>query len=71
LQEIFGLTAAEAAFVAEFVKDASLAGAADRLSLTKSSARTYMKRVFSKTDVNSQTELMKLLLMLPAMPKRG
>jgi hypothetical protein len=30
-----------------------------------------MKRVFSKTDVNSQTELMKLLLMLPAMPKRG
>ncbi len=70
LRKLFGLTAAEAAFVAEFVEDASLAGAAERQSLTKSSARTYLKRVFSKTDVSSQSELMKLLLTLPAMPKR-
>ena len=68
LRKLFGLTAAEAAFATEFVEAASLAGAAERQSLTKSSARTYLKRVFAKTEVSSQAELMKLGLTLPVMP---
>ena len=53
LQRLYGLTATEAAFVAVFVEETSLKGTAERLSLTMSSARTYLKRVFAKTEVNS------------------
>lgn len=62
LQRFYGLTATEAAFVAAFVEETSLKGAAERLSLTMSSARTYLKRVFAKTEVSSQAALMKLVL---------
>ena len=58
----YGLTITEAKFVAVFVQEASLKATADRLSLTKSSARTYLKRIFAKTEVNSQAALMKLAL---------
>ncbi len=61
-RELFGLTAAEAAFVGAFVEEESLEGAAERQSLTKSSARTYLKRIFAKTEVNNQAALMKLAL---------
>jgi len=67
-RELYGLTVGEAAFVGAFVEEESLAGAAARQSLTKSSARTYLKRVFAKTEVNSQAALMKLALTLPVMP---
>ncbi len=70
LQRLYGLTATEAAFVAAFVEETSLKGTAQRLSLTKSTARTYMKRVFAKTEVNSQAALMKLALTGPEMPNR-
>ncbi len=62
LRRHYGLTTTEAKFVAVFVQEASLQATADRLSLTKSSARTYLKRVFAKTEVNSQAALMKLAL---------
>ena len=62
LQLHYGLTATEAKFVAVFVQEASLQATAERLSLTKSSARTYLKRIFAKTEVNSQAALMKLAL---------
>jgi len=68
LRRRYGLTATEAAFVAAFVEETSLKGAAQRLSLTVSTARTYMKRVFAKTEVNSQAALMKLVLTGSAMP---
>lgn len=58
----YGLTTTEAKFVAVFVQEASLQATAERLSLTKSSARTYLKRIFAKTEVNSQAALMKLAL---------
>ncbi len=70
LQRLYGLTDTEAAFVAAFVEETSLQGAAQRLSLTMSTVRTYMKRVFAKTGVNSQAALMKLALTGPAMPNR-
>ncbi len=62
LQRLYGLTATEAAFVAAFVEETSLRRTAERLSLTMSSARTYLKRVFAKTEVNSQAALMKRVL---------
>ena len=68
LQRRYGLTATEAAFVAAFVEETSLKGAAEHLSLTMSSARTYLKRVFAKTEVNSQAALMKLVLTGSVMP---
>ena len=68
LRRLYGLTAAEATFVAVFVEEASLKGTAQRLSLTMSSARTYLKRVFTKTEVNSQAALMKLALNESVMP---
>ncbi len=69
LQRRYGLTATEAAFVVAFVEETSLKGTAERLSLTMSSARTYLKRIFAKTEVNSQAALMKLVLTESAMPK--
>ncbi len=68
LRQLYGLTATEAAFVAAFVEETSLKGTAERLSLTMSSARTYMKRIFLKAEVNSQAALMKLVLTGSAMP---
>lgn len=62
LRRAYGLTTAEAKFVAVFVQEASLETTAARLSLTKSSARTYLKRIFTKTQVNSQVALIKLVL---------
>ncbi len=62
LQRLYGLTATEAAFVVAFVEETTLKGTAERLSLTMSSARTYLKRVFAKTEVNSQAALMKRVL---------
>ncbi len=70
LQRCYGLTATEAAFVAAFVEETSLKGAAQRLSLTRSTARTYLKRIFAKTEVNSQAALMKLVLTGSEMPSR-
>ncbi len=67
LQRRYGLTATEAAFVAALVEETSIKGTAERLSLTMSSARTYMKRIFLKTEVNSQAALMKLVLTGSAM----
>ena len=68
LRRLYGLTAAEATFVAVFVEEASLKGTAQRLSLTMNSARTYLKRVFTKTEVSSQAALMKLALTGSVMP---
>ncbi len=65
LRRLYGLTATEAKFVAIFVEETSLEATAERLSLTKSSARTYLKRVFNKTQVNSQVALVKLALTGP------
>ena len=41
--------------------------AADLMGITVSSARTYLKRIFSKTDVTRQAELVRLLLAAPVL----
>ena len=57
LQLAFGLTAAEAKLALHIGKGATLGDAADALSVSKLTARTQLKSIFSKTDVRRQAEL--------------
>lgn len=65
ISQLFGLTRAEARIVHELVKGASMDEAADNAGVTVSTARTYLKQVFSKTDTKRQAELVKLVLTYP------
>jgi len=70
LQDLFGLTRAEATVARALAMRGSLEEAAAAGGVTVSSARTYLKRVFSKTGVGRQAELIQLLLSTPmAMPR--
>lgn len=65
ISRLFGLTRAEARIVHELVKGASMDEAANNAGVTVSTARTYLKQVFSKTDTKRQAELVKLVLTYP------
>lgn len=52
-----GLTAAESRLASEIIDGKSLKTASVELSLSEESARTYLKRVFSKLGVSRQAEL--------------
>ncbi len=65
ISRLFGLTRAEARIVHELVKGASMDEAAENAGVTVSTARTYLKQVFSKTDTKRQAELVKLVLTYP------
>lgn len=65
LQHAFGLLASEAKLVELLVNGASLAEAAEQLSLKTGSARQYLKRVFQKIDVNRQSDLVRKVLSSP------
>jgi DNA-binding CsgD family transcriptional regulator len=54
-----GLTRAEAAFAVEFANGHSLQTCADRLGVSVTTAKTHLKRVFEKTGVCRQAELMR------------
>jgi DNA-binding CsgD family transcriptional regulator len=45
----------------------SLDEAAEKMNVTVSTARTYLKQVFSKTGTGRQAELMRLILTSPAL----
>lgn len=62
LRERFGLTAAEAAFALEIVKGDGRQAAAGRLGITVGTARSHLTRIFDKTGVRHQAELVRLLL---------
>ena len=66
LQNMFGLTPAEAAIALEITMGGNLEAAARHSGITVSSARTYLKRVFGKTGANRQADLVKLVLTSPA-----
>lgn len=65
LQALFGLTQAEARLAAEMSTGDSLAQVAERLGITRETARSRLKQVFAKTDTHRQAELVHLLLSLP------
>ncbi|SDJ57580.1 MULTISPECIES: helix-turn-helix transcriptional regulator [Bradyrhizobium] len=62
LIEQFGLTRAEASFAIEILNGDGIQAAADRLSITRATARTHLARVFDKTGVRRQSELVRLLM---------
>lgn len=66
LQSMFGLTPAEAVITYTITQGCNLDEAARRSGITVSSARTYLKRIFGKTGVNRQADLMKMVLSSPA-----
>ena len=61
LRRLFGLTQAEAAVATELVAGRTLAQTSRRLGIRPETARTHLKRVFSKTGVTRQAELVHLL----------
>jgi DNA-binding CsgD family transcriptional regulator/PAS domain-containing protein len=62
LRERFGFTPAEAAFALEIVKGDGRQATADRLGITVGTARSHLSRIFDKTGVRHQAELVRLLL---------
>lgn len=65
LQTSYGLTPAEATLVALLAHDTpSLADAADRLSVSRTTVKTHLKHCYQKTGTRRQTELIRLALTL-------
>ena len=62
LREKFGMTPAEAGFAVEILKGDGIQAAADRLSISLATARTHLSRIFDKTGVRRQAELVRLLI---------
>lgn len=62
LQELFGLTAAEAVFAAEISRGDGMQAVAERLSIAPTTARTHLTRIFEKTGTRRQAELVRLLM---------
>ncbi|MGE5506326.1 MAG: DNA-binding response regulator [Actinomycetota bacterium] len=61
LCELFGLTPSEARLAQALASGLDIRQAADAGGITVSTARTYLKRLFQKTDVNRQAELIRVL----------
>lgn len=62
LRERFGLTRAEATFALEIIKGDGRQATADRLGITVGTARGHLSKIFDKTGVSRQAELVRLLL---------
>jgi DNA-binding CsgD family transcriptional regulator len=59
---LYDLTRREAQLSARLIKGDTLTAAAGRLGITPGTARQYLKRVFDKTGVHRQPDLVRLLL---------
>jgi DNA-binding CsgD family transcriptional regulator len=62
LREKFGMTLAEAGFAIEISKGDGIQAAADRLSISRATARTHLSRIFDKTGTRRQAELVRVLI---------
>jgi DNA-binding CsgD family transcriptional regulator/PAS domain-containing protein len=62
LRKKFGMTPAEAAFAVEISTGDGIQAAADRLSISRATARTHLSRIFDKTATRRQAELVRVLL---------
>lgn len=69
LQSIYNLPPSEARILHFIVQGLSLQETAQEMQITESSARTYLKRVFFKTNTKSQPELIRSVLLTPALYK--
>jgi DNA-binding CsgD family transcriptional regulator len=62
LRQLFGLTPAEIRLCIALVKGKSVAEYAHEAAISSNTARTHVKRVYAKTGVRRQSELVRLLL---------
>ena len=62
MRDRFGLTPAEAMFALEIIKGDGRQASADRLGITVGTARSHLSKIFDKTGVRHQAELVRLLL---------
>jgi DNA-binding CsgD family transcriptional regulator len=62
LQQQFGLTQAEAAFVIEILRGEGLQASADALGISVTTARTHLTHAFEKTGTRRQAELVRFIL---------
>ncbi len=67
LQSLFGLSPAESTITLAITRGERIDDAAEACGITVSSARTYLKRIFLKTGVSRQSDLVKLVLTSPAL----
>lgn len=65
LQRLYGLTGSEARLSDLIALGMTLKRGAEVLGLTEASAREYLKRVFRKTGVHSQPDLVRKVMSLP------
>jgi DNA-binding CsgD family transcriptional regulator len=65
LRHLYGVTPAEYALAALLADGYSLRQAADARRVTIATARSQLKAVFRKTNVSSQSQLVRLLLLMP------
>jgi DNA-binding CsgD family transcriptional regulator len=63
LRELYSLTGGEARFVSWLLQGKSVEQAAAAMGITVNTARAYLKRIYNKTGVRRQTELVRLLLL--------
>lgn len=71
LSSVYGLTPAEARIAAKLTEGHSLAEIASVLSISIETVRTHIKRVFAKTCCDSQTNLVREILLGPTQPLGG
>lgn len=65
LRRVHGLTRREASLALAMGAGASLAGAADKLRIAKTTARSHLASIFAKTGIHRQADLVRLILSLP------
>jgi DNA-binding CsgD family transcriptional regulator len=61
LRDLYHLSDSEITVITALLRTASVEKAAQRLSLSRETVRSHLKRIFRKCDVHSQEELMSLL----------
>jgi DNA-binding CsgD family transcriptional regulator len=66
LGHLFALSHAEARLAAVLIKGSSLREASEELSVSLSTVRTHLKKLFEKTGTNRQATLIRAFLMSPA-----
>lgn len=66
LREIFGLTVREAELASHIASGRTIAATAQRMEISRSTARVHLERVLAKTGTHRQTELVALIRTSPA-----
>jgi DNA-binding CsgD family transcriptional regulator len=67
LTELFGLTRAEASIAVELMAGRDVSTIAERQGCSVNTVRVHLARLLAKTNTNRQSELMRLLMNLPAL----